>query len=66
MNYGALGSIIGHEITHSILIDPNAEDYIIFDNVDGFEDFTDCVLDEYEAFLNSTACSTNKTAACKS
>nr|XP_023011678.1 neprilysin-2-like [Leptinotarsa decemlineata] len=54
MNYGALGSVIGHELTHGFSInDDSLESEKLWTNksIENFENVSRCLVEEYKNFL---------------
>lgn len=59
MNYGALGSIIGHEFTHSFTLTgdhsyPVNNTWMTNSSMTKFHEKVQCVIEEYDKYLNVT------------
>jgi predicted metalloendopeptidase len=53
MNYGALGSVVGHELTHGFMFDPDQTDGDIVwsqETAQKFQEKIQCVLDDYDNY----------------
>lgn len=54
MNYGALGSVIGHELTHGFIVDRNetkrySNQWTTYTKTK-YEEKAQCILNEYESY----------------